>query len=100
MTITPEQVQATLAAHGIKCVIVDKGNPDTSEHAELSIESKRAVTVWVSPTDDTVYVAKWHPHRGDYSCSNVYHFDHRGIPTLVKIIQRAMDSNRPLDRVP
>jgi len=78
------QIAASLNHIGIICTAVCEGDPESLEHGEVSIKlGKRIMTLFVSPVDDTMYLAVWHPVKtrkgikpddGSYAYSPVYHY--------------------------
>jgi hypothetical protein len=74
-SVSAVQLAQALNRIDIVCQAVVEGNPKTSEHGEVSINtSKRAMTVFVSPTDDTMYLAVWQPHKSAYKLCPTYHY--------------------------
>ena|SRR5665213_2146583 len=78
------QVAESLNHIGIICAPVREGNPDTLEHGEVAVKhGKHPMTLFVSPVNDTLYLAVWKPSRrskgveaddGTYKYTPAYHY--------------------------
>lgn len=96
--ITASELAQALNRIDIMCEAVIEGDCQTLEHGEVSITyGRKALTVFVSPVNDTMYLGVWQSKSACYKLSDTYHYAGQ-FHQLLRAIRKARSHGTRLPR--